>query len=340
MQSIRHRESSSTKLAVIFSVMLGVAGLLLGFEMLDIMPGAPLHPFYAKAVLLLIFLVAVGLFLISFYVTKRINTIVGTADRIITTADLSARIPLDGRWDDLSKLSQTLNTMLAEIEQLVSGIRTVSDNIAHDLRHPLTRLRNHIETMRGRADSIAPQELHEQLGELTKECDAILTTFQALLRIANIESGKRHTGMRALDLNPLLHDVVELYEPLAAEKSIAMHFSAMPCPIIGDKDLLFQAFTNLIDNAIKYTPVGGRIDVSIAPTQKQHGRVTIRDTGIGITEEHKQRVFRRFYRVEHSRRTPGTGLGLSLVAAIIRLHRGEITLTDHAPTGLEVTVTL
>jgi len=296
-----------------------------------------IHPIFSRFVLALIIAVSASLFIVSFYVTKRINVIAQTATRIINTSDLSQRIPLDARWDDLGKLSSTLNTMLDEIEQLVNGIRTLSDNIAHDLRHPLTRLRNHIETMREGSKDNA--ELQQKLGELTLECDALLTTFQALLRISNIESGKRHSGFKHMDFTQLMHDVVELYEPLAAEKSIDLTFAPLPSQVMGDKDLLFQAFTNLIDNAIKYTPEHGTITIDMA--QQENGvKVIIRDSGLGVSDEHKQRVFRRFYRVEHSRRAPGSGLGLSLVAAIIKLHSGFIQLHDNTPQGLCVTVTL
>lgn len=331
--------SSSIKLALLFGGLLGIAALLLALEIVALTTGELLHPLYSKFVLALIVIVCGGLFFISFYVTKRINIIAATAQQIIATSDLSRRIPLDARWDDLSKLSSTLNTMLGEIEQLVDGIRTVSDNIAHDLRHPLTRLRNHMEDMRRHTAPEHNPELHLELTDLIAECDALLTTFQALLRISNIESGKRHTGFRPIDLVKLMQDVIELYEPVAAEKSIALQFTSARADVIGDKDLLFQAFTNLIDNAIKYTPAQGRIDVEMS-SLGNGARVIIRDSGQGVSDEHKQRVFRRFYRVDHSRRTHGSGLGLSLVAAIIKLHHGHIQLHDNMPSGLTVTVTL
>lgn len=332
-----HIESTSAKLALLFSGLLAFAAVLLGIEMYALTHDQQVHPIYSRFVLALIILVSAGLFFVSFYITKRINMIAQTATRIIHTTDLSQRIPLDARWDDLSRLSSTLNTMLEEIEQLVSGIRTLSDNIAHDLRHPLTRLKNHIETMR--KESPENVELQQKLGELIMECDALLTTFQALLRISNIESGKRSSGFRAMDFTQLMHDVVELYEPLAADKHISFTFLPVPAQVVGDKDLLFQAFTNLIDNAIKYTPEAGSITIAMHP-QLQGARVVIRDTGMGVSDEHKQRVFRRFYRVENSRRAPGSGLGLSLVAAIIKLHNGIIQLHDNDPQGLCVTVTL
>ena len=335
IRRISFLESSSTQLAVIFSGLLAIAALLLGFEMYAMNHGEMVHPLYPRLVLGLLLLVCCMAFLISIHVTKRINRIAATATRIIATSDLSQRIPLDSRWDDLSKLSDTLNTMLAEIEQLVFGIRTLSDNIAHDLRHPLTRMRNHMESIR---ETALPQQQAE-LSNLILECDALLTTFQALLRISNIESGKRHADYMAIDMVHLLHDVVELYEPLAAEKSIAFTFTPSPSQVVGDKDLLFQAFANLVDNAIKYTPENGTIEVEMQP-QERGARVVIRDSGMGVSDEHKQRVFRRFYRVEHSRRAPGSGLGLSLVAAIIKLHQGIIQLHDNQPAGLMVTVTL
>lgn len=330
-------ESSSSKLALLFAGLLAFAAVLLMFEIYAITHNDAVHPIYSSFVLAVIILVSASLFVVSFYITKRIRVISNTAQRIILTSDLSQRIPLDARWDDLSKLSLTLNRMLDEIEQLVTGIRTLSDNIAHDLRHPLTRLRNHIEAMR----RLQPDhgELQQNLGELIAECDGLLTTFQALLRISNIESGKRHSGFKAVDFSQLMHDVIELYEPVAAEKSITLNFDPCPMQVIGDKDLLFQAFTNLIDNAIKYTPNQGTVTVSMA-LQNGQPRITIQDTGLGVSDEHKEHVFSRFYRVEHSRRAPGSGLGLSLVAAIIKLHHGLIQLHDNRPHGLIVSVLL
>lgn len=339
MRRIHPFESSSTKLALFFSGLLALAAVLLGIEMYAITHDETVHPIYARLVLALIVVVCASLFFISFYVTKRINVIADTATRIIHTGDLSQRIPVDARWDDLSRLASTLNAMLDEIDQLVTGIRTLSDNIAHDLRHPLTRLRNAIESIRRTSAAGEDATLQQQLADLTAECDALLTTFQALLRISNIESGKRHSGFLAMDLARLMEDVVELYEPLAAEKSIRLSFTPAPAQVVGDKDLLFQAFANLVDNAIKYTPAQGSVDIAMS-TQEKCARVIIRDSGLGVSDAHKPQLFRRFYRVEHSRRAPGSGLGLSLVAAIITLHNGHVQLHDNAPSGLVVTVTL
>ena len=285
------------------------------------------------------FFIFFGLIWVQRMAGLRINAIVETADRIIRTGDMSQRIhdPYGGK--EVLSLITVLNAMLDEIEQLMQSVRTVSDNIAHDLRHPLTRLRNHIEELR---ESVIDEECAEEqqkLADLVQECDALLGTFQAILRISNIESARRHGGFREVNLHAVIQDVIELYEPFAAEKHITMIVDARPTRTVGDKDLLFQAFTNLIDNAIKYTPEGGGISIEVMP-HDDGGKIVIRDSGRGIPDEHKPNVFRRFYRVDPSRSMPGTGLGLSLVGAIVKLHQGTITLADNTPTGLTTIVTL
>ena len=327
-------QSSSTKLAIFFSMLLIVALVLLSVEIYALTHGEIMRPIFTKFILGLVIFICGGLFFISFHVTKRINTITETADRIITTRDLTQRIPIDNPWDDLSMLAGALNAMLEEIEQLVNGTRQVTDNIAHDLRTPLTRLRNHIESMRD--DAVETAQVEGFTG-LIDECDALLVTFNALLRIANIEVGRRHTSFHSFDLAPVIGDVVEFYEPVANEHNITLKFTSRLTHTIGDKDLLFQAAANLLDNALKHTPDGGTVEVSVAPFQRK-SRLTIRDSGEGISDEHKPHVFRRFYRITTSRNTPGSGLGLSLVQAIIHRHKGTITLTDNKPTGLVITI--
>ena len=341
MNRIYHFESSSTKLAIFFSTLLIFVLFLLSIEIYAINHGEIVKPIFTQAILALVMFICVSLLLVSFYVTKRINAITTTADRIITTRDLTQRIPIDNKWDDLSKLGEALNMMLDEIEQLVASVRQVSDNIAHDLRTPLTRLRNHIETMRNDTANapLTRAEQQEEFNTLIGECDGLLTTFNALLRIANIESGRRHANFHTLDLVPVLHDVIELYEPVAHEKNILLQFDATATHVIGDKDLLFQAMANLLDNAIKHTPEGGTISLRVVP-EKVGGTITIQDTGPGIPDAHKPHVFRRFYRIAACRNMPGSGLGLSLVSAIITLHQGSISLSDNKPYGLIVTITL
>ncbi len=341
MNRIRLLQSSSTKLAIFFSALLLGSVMLLFCEIYSMSHYHTLQPLVAYGILGMILFICGGLFFISFYVTKRINTMVDTADSIIATRDLTRRIPIDNPWDDLSKLAQVFNSMLTQIEHSVASIRQVSDNIAHDLRTPLTRLRTHIETMRMEASStasISDQQINE-FSTLIHECDALMTTFNALLRIANIESGRRTSTFERINLSPVIADVVDLYEPTASEKNINLSFRAAPAFVNADKDLLFQAFANLLDNAIKHTPENGTVVLTLEPTDKG-AKIVLTDTGIGIDDAHKPHVFNRFYRVDSSRCTQGAGLGLSLVQAIIKLHQGSISLSDHKPSGLIITITL
>jgi signal transduction histidine kinase len=338
MPRITTLQSSSTQLAALFTLLILFGGIVYGYDIFsDGIDSRDSLAQYFRLITIIFMVVCAGLFIISYYVTKRINSIVATAERIRTTGDLSQRIPIDSRWDDLSKLSVTLNHMLQDIEQAVDGVRTVSDNIAHDLRTPLARMRNRMEEMR--ATPVGSELCHESMQQLIRECDALLNTFQALLRISNIENGKRYTNTKTVSLSTVLADVVELYEPLAAEKNITFITHLEPCTIIGDKDLLFQLFANLCDNAVKYTPEGGHISLSMQH-HKNSVSVAVCDTGAGVPDAQKGKVFQRFFRTDESRSTAGSGLGLSLVSAITRMHQGSITLSDNTPQGLCVKVSL
>ena len=259
---------------------------------------------------------------------RRVEHINVTLRRIMT-GDLSERIETKSSSGDFLRLSESVNQMLDRIEALMTGVRQVSDNIAHDLRTPLTRLRNKLSDLHDNCEDDANRE---QLEQLIDEADGLLGTFSALLRIAQVETGHRRSGFAEVDLCTLVSDVIELYEPLAAEKEQTFHTGlAKVGSFHGDRNLLFQAVANLVDNAIKYTPEGGRVQVNLA-VEGGVVRIEVADSGIGIPEDDRERVFQRFFRVEHSRsRHPGNGLGLSLVQAVVRLHDGYIELKDNNP---------
>lgn len=282
-------------------------------------------------------LALLGSWLMSAGLVRRLDSI-NQISREIMEGDLTRRIPLSGSGDDFDKLAASLNAMLERIEALMASVRQVSDNIAHDLRTPLTRLRNKLELLRAELPSSGKARTLSE--ETIGDAEEMLTTFNALLRIARIESGSRRAAFDDVDLARLVEDVVELYEPVAADRDQCLTYSgAAFAAVFGDRDLLFQVLTNLVDNAIKYTPAGGEIHVSVDTDPAGPVRVVVADNGPGIPSELHGQVFRRFFRVDDSRSTPGSGLGLSLVQAVVQLHRATIELSDNAP-GLRVTLLL
>lgn len=273
---------------------------------------------------------------------ERINE--GISD--IVRGDLSQRIPVGDATGNVRELIENFNDMLDQSESLMQGVRTVSDNIAHDLRTPLTRMRNNLSLLEqelSRSQSQAPAAeppSQQRVGQLIEECDGILGTFNALLRIAQLEAGNRLSSFAPVELGSLVEDVADLYEPLAQEKSLHMHVHCEPLVCRGDRDLLFQMAANLLDNAVKYTPEGGSISVTVSGSSTASALVTVADSGPGVPAADRENVFRRFIRLESSRGAhPGSGLGLSLVRAVVKVHRGSISLLDNHP-GLRVEVRL
>ncbi|MGQ9831561.1 MAG: sensor histidine kinase [Thermochromatium sp.] len=276
-----------------------------------------------------------GAWLISATLTRRLDAINQTS-REIMEGDLTRRIPVSGSGDDFDRLADGLNRMLDRIEALMAGVRQVSDNIAHDLRTPLTRLRNTLELLAATLPESGEARLLAE--KAITDAEELLATFNALLRIARLESGSWRAAFGPVDLVPLIEDLVELYEPLAAEREQRLDWTAGASSIVveGDRDLLFQVMANLVDNAIKYTQPGGHIQLTVETTDGQ-ALVVVADNGPGIPPEFREQVFQRFFRIDDSRGTPGSGLGLSLVQAIVTLHRAHIELSDNQP-GLRVSL--
>jgi signal transduction histidine kinase len=259
----------------------------------------------------------------------RINRVTDAIERIVN-GDLSERLPNGGTAGDLDRLIQVVNRMLDDIERLMHEVKGVTDEIAHDLRTPLTRLLAGLERARRRAHSV--EEYDEAVEEAIAETRGILTTFGALLRIAEVEAGARRAGFTTLDLNTLATDVTDFYEPLAERKglSLSLKTEGAPAEIAGDPSLLFEAISNLVDNAIKFTPPGGQVILRILGGSDRLG-FEVSDTGPGIPETERNVVLQRFHRAERSRHTPGSGLGLSLVAAVARLHGLRLAIEDAEP---------
>jgi signal transduction histidine kinase len=294
------------------------------------------------AAVLLIGLAAVSWFFVSRRVLRRIDSVSATT-RQIMAGDLTGRLEVTGTNDEFDRLAASLNTMLERIELLLKSLKEVTDNIAHDLRTPLTRMRNRIERVIARSDDA--EERDESLRAAIDEADQLIATFDSLLTIARLEAGASDAGVDEIDAAEIARDVAELYEPVAEEAGVDLVVDAKEEAVLQiNRELLSQAVANLVDNAIKHgqppAEGGARREVRIA-VAKEGGDVTIAviDNGPGIPQSERGRVLQRFVRLEESRSTPGTGLGLSLAAAAVKLRNGSIELSDAGP-GLAVTLRL
>jgi signal transduction histidine kinase len=272
--------------------------------------------------------------LMSQNMLSRLDAINRTSGEIIA-GDLTRRVPVTNAADEFDLLAENLNLMLDRIERLMKGLREVTDSVAHDLRTPLNRLRQRLEQSQARL-----QATGQDAGEIERaiaETDRLIATFNALLLIAETDAGTGRNAMTVLELDGVARDVAELYEPLADEKGITLiERSGSGAQIEGNHSLVAQALANLVDNAIKYTPAGGRVTITVA--QQTDGIVlSVADTGPGIPAEDRTRVVERFVRLEASRSSPGTGLGLSLVAAVAHFHGTQLVLEDNAP-GLKASL--
>jgi signal transduction histidine kinase len=272
-----------------------------------------------------------GGYLMSRNFLRRVDAITQTSDTIMA-GDLSRRMPISGSGDELDRLSVSLNEMLSQIERLMVGMREVSSNVAHDLKTPLTRMRARVEAaLRNNSKT----EYKGALDQTIEECDSLLRTFNALLSIAQAEAGQSRESLQELDAHEILSDVFELYEPLVEEAGGTLNFEAQPIlHVRGDRQLLAQAISNLIDNALKYGAASGESGAHIKITGKVEDHnllISVADGGNGIGVENRDRVRNRFVRLDESRSKPGNGLGLSLVSSVMTLHGGQLLLEDNHP---------
>lgn len=259
----------------------------------------------------------------------RIDAVNRTAEAV-RAGDLSQRVPLSGAADEFDSLARNLNAMLDRIERLMMGMRQVSDNIAHDLRSPLTRIRNRLESATKEPDT----DFQEVIDQTSADVDRLLATFNALLSITRIEAGEQAKGkLQKVDLISVVNEVMELYEPAAEDAGFTLLTDLQQTPtIMGSRELISQAVANLLDNAFKYGHAPGRsdieprIEIKVAPRIGGGALLSIADNGPGVPPEDRDRILHRFVRLGQSRSTQGSGLGLSMVSAIVRFHNGQLSI--------------
>ncbi|MBB5519356.1 sensor histidine kinase [Amphiplicatus metriothermophilus] len=255
---------------------------------------------------------------------RRVDAVNRTA-KAIRGGDLSKRIALTGSGDELENLAINLNAMLDQIERLMTGMREVSDNIAHDLRSPLTRIRNRLTEALKAGDAAKNAALRATL----EDAERMIATFNALLSIARIESGEGAGHMDPVDLAAIAQEVAELYEPAAQEAGFSLSVHTSPCPPVrGSRALISQAIANLLDNALKYAVDGTKIALRVGKSKAGGVLLSVSDDGPGVPEGERPHILKRFVRLETSRSTPGSGLGLSLVAAVARAHGARLNISD------------
>lgn len=274
-----------------------------------------------------------GGWVVAKLVIARIDGFSAAAQRVID-GDLSSRMPSGESADEFMRLARPLNAMLDQLEQSMESLRQISSDIAHDLRTPLARLKQRLEELERTTGS---RERAELIATTRRDADHMLEVFASLLRIAQIEAGAARSHFTAVDVSALLSELCQIYEPVAADRGRRLTWSiADGVGVMGDRALLQQLFTNLIENALTHTPQGARVVVSLKPSRSGF-KALVEDDGPGIPERDRERVFDRFYRLEKSRTTAGTGLGLALVRAIARAHDLLLEVGDAGP-GLKVTV--
>jgi signal transduction histidine kinase len=289
-----------------------------------------------RALMLALGIMGVGAFLIWYFVGRRalirIDQLSSASHRIME-GDLSGRLPVSGSGDEFDRLSGSLNAMLGRIQELNDGLKQVSDNIAHDLKTPLTRLRNRAEaTLTGGGKDT--KAYRSALEDIIAESDQLIRTFNAILMISRFEAGYSSESMQIMPAAPILRDVADLYEPVAEDAGVSLEVGELDeMPLRINRELVGQTVSNLVDNAIKYAGgegEGATVTLSME-RQEKHVLIVVADNGPGIPEEQHERVTERFVRLEESRTQPGLGLGLSLAKAVMKLHGGSLRLEDNKP---------
>jgi signal transduction histidine kinase len=311
--------------------------LLVGREVTDLSQFVRKIYLALALVLVLVFVLAIAAAVtVTRRTVSRIESINATS-RAIMQSGLGERVPLYGSKDEWDQLAENLNSMLDRIGVLIGEVKQATDNVAHDLRTPLTRMRGRLESAGGRRRDAAADQL--LITDTMTDLDDVLRMFAALTRISQIETTTQTAGFRPVDLVEIGESVADLYDAAAEEKKVDLQvIGQKPMLITGDRDLLFDALANLVDNAIKHGREAGKVVVRLDRCE-DGAVISVADNGPGIPPDEQPYVFRRFYRLERSRCTPGNGLGLSLVAAVARLHDARVELSDNAP-GLKVEMRL
>lgn len=279
--------------------------------------------------------------LVGWFMAKRamsgVEKVTQTATDI-SNGLLDSRVPVKGHDDEIDRLASTFNGMLERIHALVTGMREITDNIAHDLRSPITRIRGIAEmTLTGGGTT---NEYEAMAASIIEECDRLLGIINTMLDISEAEAGVSKLTMEDIDITQLVKDACELFDPVAEDKGVGITMEAADClRVIGDKQKLQRMLANLLDNAIKYTTVGGSVALSVSG-DNAHVVISVNDTGAGISDKDLSRIFERFYRGDQSRFQAGSGLGLSLSRAIVLAHEGDITVTSLPGKGSTFTITL
>ena len=267
-----------------------------------------------------------------------IEAVTHTAQKI-SRGSLEERVPVKPRGDEIDQLATTFNQMVDRIQTLVMEIKEMSDNIAHDLRSPVTRIRGTAEVTLTTGKSL--EDYENMAASTIEDCDRLLDMINTMLLISKTEAGVEKPSREEVDIAALIRKACELFEPIAEDKKVSLSYNAAEKILVSGNARMFQRMlANILDNAVKYTPSGGKIDVSVAETKDHNITISIKDTGVGISGADLNRIFERFYRCDQSRSQPGTGLGLSLARAIARAHGGDITVTSTVNQGSTFSITL